>query len=130
MTSAGLWAGVDLSGYDSKVQTGGARLNHHWVVRDKQGRVGHVNKTYVAYDRNKNNHQKATIGVGQETQSSFWEGHVSKGLSSKQRLSTTTKVVEKAYDYGVVAAVGTHIEGSNLRVRGGIDYQWGDEQGD
>jgi len=128
MTSGGLWAGVDLSGDDSTVQAGGVRLNHHWVVGDKYGKANHINKTYVAYDRNENKHEKATVGFGQETQSGFWEGHVSKGLSSKKPLSTTSTVAEKAYDYGIGVTVGTHINESNLRVRGGINYQWGDEQ--
>ena len=132
MTSGGLWAGVNLSADDSTVQAGGARLNHHWVVRDKQGKAHHINKTYLAYDRNENKHAKTTVGFGQETQSSFWEGHISKGLSSKNSLSsrqsTTSKVAEKAYDYGVGATVGTHVTASNLRVRTGMSYQWGDEQ--
>lgn len=127
MTSGGLWAGVDLSD-DSDIHSGGVRLDHNWIVRDKQGKADHINKLYGAYDRNKNNHSKATVGFGQETEASFWEGHVSKGLSSKKQEANAT-VAEKAYDYGAGASVGTYLKDSNLRVRGGIDYQWGDEQG-
>jgi outer membrane protein OmpA-like peptidoglycan-associated protein len=127
MTSGGLWAGVDLSN-DSDVHSGGARLDHNWVVRDKQGKADHINKVYGAYDRNKNNHAKVTVGFGQETEASFWEGHVSKGVTKKKKLATTA-ISEKAYDYGTGASVGTYLKDSNMRVRGGVDYQWGDEQG-
>ena len=128
-TSVGLWAGVELDNSDSGVKSGGARLDHNWVVRNGEGQADHINKVYGAYDRNKNKHAKATLGFGQETESAFWEGHISKGLSSKKKLTPTSSVSEKAYDYGVGASVGTFMPDSNIRVRGGLDYQWGDEQG-
>ncbi len=128
-TSVGLWAGVELDGDDSGVKSGGARLDHNWVVRNGQGQADHINKVYGAYDRNKNKHEKATIGFGQETESAFWEGHISKGLSSKKKLAPSSTISEKAYDYGVGASIGTFMPDSNIRVRGGLDYQWGDEQG-
>jgi outer membrane protein OmpA-like peptidoglycan-associated protein len=129
MTSAGLWAGVELDGDDSRVKSGGVRLDHNWVVTNGRGQADHINKIYGAYDRNKNKHEKATIGFGQETESAFWEGHVSKGLSTKKKLTGSSTVSEKAYEYGVGASVGTFIESSNLRVRGGVDYQRGDDEG-
>ncbi|HIO92526.1 MAG TPA: tandem-95 repeat protein [Leucothrix mucor] len=133
VTSGGLWAGVDLSGDDSGVKSGGVRLDHSWVVRDKHGKADHVNKVYGAYDKNKANHSKATVGFGQETEGGFWEGHVSKGLSGKKQVvaatSSSPRVSEKAYDYGVGASVGTFIDEANVRVRAGVDYQWGDDQG-
>ncbi|RTZ63812.1 MAG: hypothetical protein DSZ29_06385 [Aquificaceae bacterium] len=130
VTSGGLWAGVDLSGDDSGVKSGGVRVDHNWVVRKKNGKVDHVNKVYGAYDTNKAHHAKATVGFGQETESGFWEGHVSKGLTGKKQvIAGTTAVSEKAYDYGVGATVGTFIEEANARVHAGVDYQWGDEQG-
>ena len=133
VTSGGLWAGVDLSGDDSGVKSGGVRIDHNWVVRDKQGKVDHINKIYGAFDKNKAKHSKATLGFGQEHESGFWEGHISKGLSSKKQItaatSSTPAVSEKAYDYGVGATVGTFIDDANVRVRAGVDYQWGDDQG-
>ncbi|MCK5813382.1 MAG: OmpA family protein [Cocleimonas sp.] len=129
-TSAGLWAGVEFDGDDSGLKSGGVRLDHNWVVRNERGQAGHINKVYGAYDRNKAKHAKATVGFGQETESTFWEGHVSKGLSRKKKVTVSSSTVsEKAYDYGVGASVGTFIDESNLRVRGGLDYQWGDEEG-
>ncbi len=128
-TSVGLWAGVELDNSDAGVKSGGARLDHNWVVRNGQGQTDHVNKVYGAYDRNKNKHAKATLGFGQETEAAFWEGHISKGLSSKKKQVPASTVSEKAYDYGVGASVGTFISDSNIRVRGGLDYQWGEEQG-
>jgi outer membrane protein OmpA-like peptidoglycan-associated protein len=127
MTSGGLWSGVDLSD-DADVHSGGVRLNHNWVVRNKYGKADHINKIYAAYDRDKNDHAKATVGFGQETEASFWEGHISKGLTSKKKVTVDSLASEKVYDYGVGATVGTYMTDSNIRLRGGIDYQWGNEQ--
>ncbi len=129
MTSVGLWAGVELDDDDDpKLKSGGVRLDHNWVVSNGQGKADHINKVYGAYDRNKNKHEKATLGFGQETESAFWEGHISKGLSNKKVIASSG-IAEKAYDYGVGASVGTFFEEPNIRIHGGVDYQWGDEQG-
>ena len=133
-TSGGLWAGVELDGDDKGVDEGGVQINHNWVARDAQGRATHVNKVYGAYDRNSTDDDKVTVGYGQERQSGFWEGHVSKGLSDKRLVqeatSTTAAVYEKAFDYGVGASVGKHLTGANAKVRAGLDYQWGNEVAD
>ncbi len=128
-TSAGLWADYDL---DEKEMGGrGAQVNHNWVSRDRAGRVSHVNKLTAAYDRNAAGHDKATVGYGQERESHFWEGHVSKGLSgNKNSKKVGNKTVsDKAYDYGVGGSVGTFLKGSNVRVRAGLDHEWGDDVG-
>ena len=127
-SSVGLWGGIDLD--DGEVQDGGAQLNHNWVSRDKSGRATHVNKAFVAYDRNREDHDKATAGYGQEYENLFWEGHVSKGLSGKKKTLTQHNgrdVSTKAYDWGVGGSVGTFIESANMRVRAGVDHEWGDD---
>ncbi len=128
-TSGGLWADYDLD--DKEVGGRGAQINHNWVSRDRAGRVSHVNKLTAAYDRNAAGHDKATVGYGQERENIFWEGHVSKGLSgSKNSKKVGNRTVsDKAYDYGVGASVGTFLKGSNVRVRAGLDHEWGDDVG-
>ena len=130
-TSAGLWAGYDLSGDDKGLKGRGVQVNHNWVSRDSAGRATHVNKVFGAYDRNEAGHDKATVGYGQENESLFWEGHVSKGLSGKKgaRVINGKTVRDKAYDYGVGGSVGTFYKDSNVRVRAGLDHEWGDDVG-
>ncbi len=130
-TSAGLWAGYDLKGDDKGIKGRGVQINHNWVSRDGSGRATHVNKVFGAYDRNEAGHAKATVGYGQENESLFWEGHVSKGLSDKKnaRVINGKTVSDVAYDYGVGGSVGTFIKGSNMRVRAGLDHEWGDDLG-
>ena len=130
-TSAGLWAGYDLSGDDKGLKGRGVQLNHNWVSRDKAGRATHVNKVFGAYDRNEAGHDKATVGYGQENENLFWDVHASKGLSGKKdpRLVNGKIVRDKAYDYGVGGNIGTFIKGSNVRVRAGLDHEWGTDTG-
>ena len=122
-SSVGLWADYDVKGDDKGIRGRGVQLNHNWVSSDKS----HVNKVTAAYDRNANGHDKATLGYGQETESMFWEGHVSKGLSG--RKSVGHKISDKAYDYGVGGSVGTFLKDSNMRVRAGLDHEWSDDVG-
>jgi len=131
-TSAGLWGDYDLDGDDEGLQGRGIQVNHNWVSRDRAGRVSHINKVTAAYDRNGDGHDKATVGYGQENENLFWEGHVSKGLSGKKdsrEINNGRIVSDRAYDYGVGASVGTFLKGSNIRVRAGLDHEWGDEVG-
>ena len=122
MTSGGLWAGVDL-GKEADVHSGGARLDHNWVVRDKQGKADHINKVYGAYDRDKNDNAKLTAGFGQEVESGFWEGHVSKGLSHNKKAAYGSTVA-KTYAHGAGVSAGKYVAEHNVRVRSGLDYQW------
>lgn len=129
-TSGGLWGEFDLKGDDKGLQGRGVQLNHNWVSRDSAGRAIRVNKLTGAYDRNKAGHDKATIGYGQEVESMFWEGHVSKGLSDKVESTTLddgTVVSNKGYDYGVGGSLGTFLPDSNVRVRAGLDHEWADD---
>ena len=130
-TGAGLWADFDLDGDNEGLQGRGVNINHAWVSRDKAGRATHVNKALLAYDRNANGHDKATVGYGQENENLFWDIHASKGLSGNKnsRKIGTRTVSDKAYDYGVGGNVGTFLKGSNVRVRAGLDHEWGDDVG-
>ncbi|HIQ14262.1 MAG TPA: OmpA family protein [Leucothrix sp.] len=131
-TSAGLWAGYKLKGDDKGITGRGVQVNHNWVSRDGSDRATHINKVFGAYDRNEGGHAKATVGYGQENESLFWEGHVSKGLTDKKgsRLINGKTVSDVAYDYGVGGSVGTFLKGSNMRVRAGVDHEWGDNLGE
>ncbi|WGZ94003.1 MAG: Ig-like domain-containing protein [Candidatus Thiothrix putei] len=101
----------------------GAKLSHHWVSGDANN-PSRVNKIFGAYDQNEQEDKKATLGYGQENASLFWSGHVSKGLS-EGRATTTPGVTEKAYDLGVGGRVGTFLPEQQMRVQGGLDYEWG-----
>ena len=124
-TSVGLWGDYDLDDDNKGLQGRGGQVNHNWVSRDKAGRATHVNKVTAAYARNADGHDKATVGYGQENESRFWDVHASKGLSGSK--SVGNNISEKSYDYGVGAGVGTFIKGSNVRVRAGLDHEWGDD---
>ena len=131
-TSGDAWVGFDFSGADKGVNAGGVKLNHHWVSRDEQGRPLRVNKIFGAYDQNTHGDDRATIGYGQEIDKGFWEGYVGKGLSGKRavrELVNGQTVSEKGYRYNVGGQVGTFLPGSNIRVRGGLDYAWDNERG-
>jgi len=126
-TSAGLWAGYDLQGDEKGLLGRGAQINHNWVSRDASGRATRVNKVFAAYDRNEADHEKATVGYGQENEHLFWEGHVSKGLSG--RKDTRGDVSDRAYAWGAGGSVGKFIPEANLRVRAGLDHEWSDKVG-
>jgi outer membrane protein OmpA-like peptidoglycan-associated protein len=115
----------------------GAKLNYHWVSKDEAGQVDHVNKVFGAYDQNgaadKDGKQgkKVTVGYGQERENIFYSGSVMKGLSGKSdtgvKDANGNTVFEKAYDWGVGGRVGTFISEQQMRVQGGLDYEWGSE---
>lgn len=131
-TSAEGWFGYqvnDKNGVKQGVKGGGVKVNHLWVDGDHED--GTVHKVFGAYDRNANDHSKITAGYGQEKENLFWSGHLSKGVSDKKIMYTNEKganVLQKAYDYGVGGEVGSFIEDSLTRVRGGVDVEWGTDQ--
>jgi outer membrane protein OmpA-like peptidoglycan-associated protein len=106
----------------------GAKLSHHWVSGGPNN-AAYVNKVFGAYDQNELKDKKATIGYGQENADLFWSGHASKGLSDA-RTSGTPGVMEKAYDYGVGGRVGSYLPEQQMRVQGGLDYEWGKDFAD
>ncbi|WP_299876309.1 Ig-like domain-containing protein [uncultured Cocleimonas sp.] len=132
-TSAGLWAGYDLQGDEKGLLGRGAQINHNWVSRDASGRATRVNKVFAAYDRNEADHEKATVGYGQENEHLFWEGHVSKGLSGRKDVrevgTNGQKVSDRAYAWGAGGSVGKFLPDANMRIRAGLDHEWSDKVG-
>jgi outer membrane protein OmpA-like peptidoglycan-associated protein len=112
-----------------------------------------VAKGFLAVDRNPFDDRKATLGFGLERERWFAEGYLSAGLTderlvdtrvvverstitgvtpggrpfTQQRtLTTTTRGFEKAYDRGVGGRLGRYLDDAALRLRGGLDHEWGD----
>ena len=106
----------------------GAKVSHHWTSADENGQVSHVNKVFGAYDQNEQKDKKITAGYGQEKENLFWSGHVSKGLSDARDASDGSGLKEKAYDVGVGGRVGTYLPEQQMRVQGGLDYEWGKDR--
>ena len=125
-TSAEGWFGYKIKDDEHSTKgltAGGVKLNHQWV-NDEQDTV---HKVFGAYDRDVDDRAKATVGYGQETEDLFWSGHVSKSISDE---TVTGGVATRAYDYGVGAQVGTFMESTLTRIRGGLDYEFGTEYAD
>jgi outer membrane protein OmpA-like peptidoglycan-associated protein len=135
-TSATGWIGIDPTAEDDSLDptlTGaGARVNHHWVSKDDSGNPTHVNKAFVGVDQNGKRRRKVTAGYGQENEKLFWGAYGSKSFGKDFHVQNVEggEIVERAYDYGVGARVGTTLEESLVRVRGGVDYEWGTEYAD
>ncbi|MBO0614255.1 Ig-like domain-containing protein [Thiothrix fructosivorans] len=105
----------------------GAKLSHHWVSGDPNTATS-VNKVFGAYDQNELKDKKATLGYGQESEAMFWSGHISKGLSEARIVAPGINA--KAYDLGVGGRVGTYLPDQQMRVQGGLDYEWGTDFAD
>lgn len=114
-------------------------------------------KLYVAADQNRWDDRKLSLGAGYEKENIFWSTQFSFGLTDErlvddfsqlfeefvtgtdpdgrpfrqlQTTSVLTQTFEQAYDYGVGARVGRFFEEPNLRLQGGLDYEWGDFDSD
>ena len=134
------YIGVNPKKDDAKghITGAGAKLNYHWVSKDEAGQASHVNKVFGAYDQNGSSDKdgtqakKVTVGYGQERENMFWSGSVMKGLTDKfdtgQKDKNGNTIYEKGYDWGVGGRVGTFISEQQMRVQGGLDYEWGTEQ--
>ena len=108
----------------------GVKLNQHWVSTDANGQPTHVNKAFGAYDQNEQKDKKVTAGYGQENDKMFWSGSVSKGISNARDATDGSGLKEKAYDYGVGGRAGTYLPDQQMRVQGGLDYEWGTDHTD
>ena len=131
-SGAEAWVGLDVTAeanQDEEHLTGaGIKFNHHWVSKNKQGNASHVNKVFVAVDQNKQRSRKASAGYGQETKNLFWSSYASKGFTEKfwdAHDEEDNDVYALTYEYGVGAKVGKMFESQLVRLRGGIDYEWG-----
>src|SRR6056297_744225 len=112
-----------------------------------------VYKLYVAAEQNTHDDRKLSLGAGYEKQDVFFSGQFSIGLTDERRvddfseifeeflfdtdntgrpfrqLQTTTvltEIFEQAYDYGVGLRLGRFLDRPNVRLQGGLDYEWGD----
>jgi outer membrane protein OmpA-like peptidoglycan-associated protein len=136
VTSASAWVGVDPQAendsLDPTLTGAGAQVNHHWVSKGAEGAPTHVNKAFVAIDQNGKRRRKLSAGYGQEREDLFWEGYGSKSFSEEFHIGHDehgNEVVQRAYDYGVGGRVGKTLDKQLVRVRGGVDYEWGTEYG-
>jgi outer membrane protein OmpA-like peptidoglycan-associated protein len=136
-SSAEAWVGIDVSAkanQDEEHLTGaGIKFNHHWISKNKYGDATHVNKVFVAVDQNKQRSRKASAGYGQETKNLFWSSYASKGFTQKfwaAHDEDDADIYDVTYEYGVGAKVGKMFESQLVRVRGGVDYEWGIEHSD
>lgn len=112
-----------------------------------------VYKLYLAADQNRHDDRKLSLGAGYEKQDVFFSTQFSLGLTDERlvddftdvfeefvfgndasgrpfrQLQTTsilTETFEQAYDYGAGLRVGRYFNAPNLRIQGGLDYEWGD----
>ncbi|QDQ28535.1 tandem-95 repeat protein [Chitinimonas arctica] len=124
---------------------GGLQLSYHRSVNDE------VRKYFIALDQNQKHDRKLTVGTGLEQADWFGNLYLSHGLSGKRLLeqasistvteqagnvagrpyldtvttTTTTKLFERAYEYGLGLRVGHYFADNGLRITSGFDYEWG-----
>ena len=115
-----------------------------------------VAKAFVAVDRNADGDRKASLGFGLERERFFLDAYVSQGLTDERltdtfvdsvtdtltgtqngrpftqsrTITTTVRGFAQAYDHGVGARIGRFFDGGLARLRGGLDYEWGDFDSD
>jgi outer membrane protein OmpA-like peptidoglycan-associated protein len=111
-----------------------------------------VAKAFLAVDRNSEGDRKASLGFGLERERYFLDAYVSQGLTDERltdtfvdavsdtitgtqngrpftqsrTVTTTLRGFAQAYDHGVGARVGRFFDHGLARLRGGVDYEWGD----
>ncbi len=125
---------------------GGLKLSYHL----QSGAT--VNKYFAGIDQNKARDRKISLGIGRENNAFFGNGYLSYSPNGRRQLgadsvsteltqirgsestrdyldnistTTTTRMFERAYEYGVGARVGRYYEEQGLRFTAGLDYEWG-----
>lgn len=124
---------------------GGAKFSYHLLSGDA------VHKFFVAHDQNQTRDRKVTFGYGMEKESWFGNLNLSKGLTDRRMIdkrdqvsvfqesgsidnapyvdtvtrTTTTRLYEKAYDYGIGVRAGRNYGDNGIRLTSGFDYEWG-----
>jgi outer membrane protein OmpA-like peptidoglycan-associated protein len=125
--------------------SGGAKISYHLLSGDT------VHKYFVAHDQNQTRDRKVTFGYGLEKESWFGNVNLSKGLTDRRLIdksdqvnvfqesgtvnnapyvdtvtrTTTTRIYEKAYDYGIGLRAGRYYNDKAIRLTTGFDYEWG-----
>jgi hypothetical protein len=114
---------------------------------------GRVRKLFLATDWNVYGDGKLTLGGGGERQDRFWSAYASKSITGERllysdsssignetsgitidlhpwrqtdTLTTTTEHLAHPYDWGVGFRFGQFVNSSLLRLRGGLDYEFGE----
>jgi outer membrane protein OmpA-like peptidoglycan-associated protein len=124
---------------------GGAKLSYHRLADNT------VQKYFLGLDQNGTSDRKATLGYGLEAERWFGNLYFSRSLSDRRAvgvdtatavreitgtegvrpfvdsitLVTTKQLFQRAYESGVGLRMGHHYEPSNIRLTGGVDYEWG-----
>ncbi len=126
--------------------SGGLQLSYHLAADN------FVQKYFVAVDQNKAQDRKISLGTGVEGGEWFGHGYVSYSPSDRRQLgaavdqteltqirgsengrdflddvstTTTTRIFEQAYKYGIGARIGYNYTPQNLRLTAGIDFERG-----
>lgn len=126
--------------------SGGIKLSYHLQSGEA------VDKYFVGVDQNKARDRKISLGMGLENNVFFGNGYFSYSPSKRHQLgadqlntelkqihgteagrdyfdnvstTTTTRMFERAYEYGVGARIGRYYEVQHLRLTAGVDYEWG-----
>jgi outer membrane protein OmpA-like peptidoglycan-associated protein/acyl-CoA thioesterase FadM len=128
----------------------GFKLNQHWLPQS-ESQPQSVRKMFIAIDQNEQRDRKFTIGGGAEYASWNWGGYLSHSITGRRQISsdttslvenipgtengrsyfqevttaTTTRIFERAYDYGIGLMAGHFYEPALLRVYARIDHEWG-----
>jgi outer membrane protein OmpA-like peptidoglycan-associated protein len=115
-----------------------------------------IGKAFVALDQNAFEDRKASIGLGWEKENLSVDAYLSAGITGRrpagtssssidtiltgvengrpftqtQTVTTTTRLFDRPYDWGIGARVGRFFEGPLARLRGGLDYERGDSDAD
>lgn len=134
---------------------GGLKLNYHWLKNNAEGDPEAVNKVFFAADRNRHGDGKVTAGWGRESASWFYGTYLAHGVSGSRRVgrdvqtstdiisgtdgagaytqeqitSIITNTYETPFDWGVGLRIGRFSDEHLVRVRGGLDHEWGDDGG-
>ncbi len=129
---------------------GGLKLNYHWLPSAGQP-ADNVRKLFAAIDQNSESDRKLTLGGGVEYKSWFWGASLSHALTARRLVSTrtdsvidvvggvdngrmysqatttatTTRLFERAYDYGIGVTAGRFYEPALLRMYTRLDHEWG-----
>lgn len=140
-TSESAWLG---EGWVSQ-SSGGLKLSYHQLLGDR------VHKYFVAHDQNQTRDRKLTLGYGMERDDWFGNLNLSRGLTGRRLVDrresrstsqeggvvdgrayldtvtqiTSTRIYERAYDYGFGVRAGRYFSGAHVRLTAGYDHEWG-----
>jgi len=133
----------------------GLKLSYHWHADSDTPEW--VHKLFLAADQNDEQDRKVALGYGLENQDYFLGFYGAAGITDERRIhrssssaservfgednsgapfyqdivtTTITDTFEQAYDYGIGLRGGKFFPETQLRLRGGLDWEWGDYDAD